>query len=1110
MHNGSHAASIFDAEDPKTRSDSKGNKHLSATGKSRNAGNVSQLRPPPPFPAALSRKTLELVRTVNKISTTLQDFVSNTPGTTTPSEEQSSSQTQSSNLRSDSEPRGDRSMLNFGDESRRSVENSSSIFNCKGPHFPGYVSAERLLPAEKRTSNIKTTRRTTNRRSRAPNTAGPTVVKKVQSGPSSKRLRTTTQELQPTTWVRPVEDDDVFDIKNVLKSMRGLKVKDEQMQTDDVDHADHFAQTDRAVLHSSHHAQTDGGPPPTCNHQIQTEEPLLHDHSAQTDRSVGPVLNELGSHCQGHTRLEAENRHLREQLKRLQQRSGKPNTSQTTCDGPNCICCRTRISQTSVNDMTGDTLAYTCGNSCCTCCCASPPPSSSYPTKERRARPQETIDNFENSVLLQKLQTMSAENNALQMRLSRHSVEMKSLLDQNDLLRRENKRLIDQDLSLKQRLMELQNRHNSGEEYSTLHLGTVDEERIKTLVRQIDAEAERIRFKKYELASSGSVSFSLTATSPQSPLTHIDQILNSLDTLRLSVLSVRLTPDRPKHLDMCADLLQVVSGSANAFLTSLMESAMLEEHVQRLRDSTAAIREEAERTVKEITSKFQEEVGDLEKENGALTADLETARTGLEKIKSALDEEKERRQQELDATLDRHSRELQTLKDQHMDERSEWSRRAAAADAALEELRRQQEELLRRHKNEKPKGPVVDDVGHLTAERTATALLQGDMRGVAYLREIGELKAENQRLQSQQESLERSLAEYKTQAADLQEIIRHLRDQPDESQISMVRYLRKIERLEKTVEEEQMKGVKAAEIIETLKVELHDMQTELARHDGKNSVVEQTSNVLRELGRSLFEKINTLKEADERTSAALESHDFEALTGLLKENQDTSEQLTQLTSMVEGVLEHLNILKDENSILKSNLAKVKEKLRQREATWLQKFQGLQGDLDDIQNKQHDMDVLLAEYESQYREVLALAATSAAFDNGASSLNPLPFADHPLPFLTHFTHLHNLHAADMHSMSILQQRAAEYTKLADERYAELQAMEARQASGREKVSCLERTRENLSQRLEDIQKEVSTLREQKKLMEGKMKRIVAGYKKMILGGTGSPTAFSLDS
>ncbi|KAJ3184842.1 hypothetical protein HDU85_001521 [Gaertneriomyces sp. JEL0708] len=1110
MHSGSHAASIFDTEDPKTRSDSKGNKHLSATGKSRNVGNVSQLRPPPPFPAALSRKTLELVRTVNKISTTLQDFDSNTPASTTPSEGQSSSQTQSSNLRSDIEAKGDSSMLNFGDESRRSVENSSSIFNCKGPHFSGYVSAERLLPVEKRTSNIKT-HRPTNRRSRAPNTAGSTVAKKVQSGPSSKRLRTATQELQPTTWVRPVEHDDVFDIGSVLKSMRGLKVKDEQMQTDDVDHADHFSQTDRAVLRSSHQAQTDGGPPPTCNHQIQTEEPPLHDHSAQTDRSqAGLVLNGLGSHCEGHTRLEAENRHLREQLKRLQQRSGKANSSQTTCDGPNCVCCRTRISQTSLNDMTGDTLAYTCGNSCCTCCCASPPPPSNYHAKERRVPPQEAIDSFENSVLLQKLQAMSAENNALQMRLSRHSVEMKSLLDQNDLLRRENKRLIDQDLSLKQRLMELQSRHNGGEEYSTLHLGAVDEDRIKALVRQIDAEAERIRFKKYELASSGSVSFSLTATSPQSPLTHIDQILNALDTLRLSVLSVRLTSDRPKHLDMCADLLQVVSGSANAFLTSLTESAMLEEHVQRLRDSTAAIREEAERTVKEITAKFQEEVGDLEKENGALTADLETAQTGLEKIRSALDEEKERRQQELDATLNKHSRELQTLKDQHMDERSEWSRRTAAADAALEELRRQQEELLKQLTNEKPTGPVVDDAGHLTAERTATALLQGDMRGAGYLREIGELKAENHRLQNQQDSLERSLAEYKTQAADLQEIIRHLREQPDESQISMVRYLRKIEKLEKTLEEEQMRGVKAAEIIETLKVELHDMQTELARHDGKNIIVEQTSNVLRELGRSLFEKINALKEADERTSAALESHDFEALTGLLKENQDTAEQLTQLTSMVEGVLEHLNNLKDENSILKSNLAKVKEKLRQREATWLQKFQGLQGDLDDIQNKQHDMDVLLAEYESQYRELLALAATSAAFDNGASSLNPLPSADHPLPFLTHFTHLHNLHAADMHSMSILQQRAAEYTKLADERYAELQAMEARQANGREKVSCLERTRENLSQRLEDVQKEVSTLREQKKLLEGKMKRIVAGYKKMIMGGTGSPNTFSLDS
>ncbi|KNC96004.1 uncharacterized protein SPPG_08603 [Spizellomyces punctatus DAOM BR117] len=675
------------------------------------------------------------------------------------------------------------------------------------------------------------------------------------------------------------------------------------------------------------------------------------------------------------------------------------------------------------------------------------------------------------------------DNHELQTRVSRHHIELKALIEQNEILRRENKRLTEQETALKMNLGQTDTANIVDKKHEMLNASTNtvlsttpdrvdDDDARQDVLRLIDSETHKLRDKKCEIASTPRYSSdgSSMSTALNSPMRTMDTLLNGLDAIRAAVTSSSIVYNPSHFLAACKDVTQVVTVSAHAFSAALEESLLVEDRIHRLREDSTKIRAETERTIKTIADSYASDMQKLQDDNETLEGNLEKIQTEFEKIKKAYKEEQEKRMREV-----------------------ALAREAAmvAEKGRLAVLKEVQEHEALQKRTQIDSDTCVD---WLAAERTAAALLEEETKTASYEKRIDELTAITTQMQAHQEHLERTIEKWKRENVTLRASLEKMYSAPAATEAEFTKLRKSIDMLESKLDDEKLKNQQATEIIDNLQEDLRRKQKELENTRtasvGGDSAWDPSADLLREIGRTLTDKVNGLQQHHGEPSPCRDNLcDVEALMELLKNNQDTSNQLEQLNGMIEEHVHQLSALRAENSSLKEALSKTKDKLKSREDAWMGKFKTLQASFEDVKSQHRELEQLLTDYEKQYQHILPYAADSDRLTDDR---------DHPLPFVKQFLHIHNLHVSANNSAALLQQKVAEGTKTSEAQLLEIQALTARHESERDRIQSLERTTEGHIRRIEELQKDVKLLGEQKAATEAKLKRIVNGFRKFISG------------
>ncbi|KAJ3281600.1 hypothetical protein HK104_011370 [Borealophlyctis nickersoniae] len=706
--------------------------------------------------------------------------------------------------------------------------------------------------------------------------------------------------------------------------------------------------------------------------------------------------------------------------------------------------------------------------------------------------------------LTDQCEAAQAEAQELHMRVSRQNMELKSLLEQNSILRKENKRLIEQEVGLKRRLLEVEAEVEAGRNSMDRDDGRgstsgsshtrartpnkVDEEARQGLLRLIEDEIRRIGDKKRQITSThvgggrsrhADVDWSLSAGLSFASPRILDAMVMSLDNARLAVSSAHYAANPQQFLSTCGEVVQVVVTCAGAIHLALEDSVLVDERIQRIREDSVKVREETERTIRDLADRYAADVRTLQGDNRTLEQNLITIQKDLAKIKQEYADERARRKQ-LEATRE--------------------------ADRDLASAREKS---------------LIEETSAAVEQTATAAVLDSELRLKDHVARIDDLTAENTRLKAHAEVLERTIAEWKTECATLRDALHKTELAPVEVDEKVMKLQGLVDKLEERVEDEKLKNRKAAELIKSFKEDL-----EVAKKDAERVKVAEEANgpsSLEELEHTMKERLDDLERRGRVSNTYLgdllngqetdvlaglfssgglgNAQDVEALLALLKENQDTADQLSQLSGMIEDQVKRANTLKSENATLADALSETKDKLKLREEAWLGKFETLQSALESIRKQHTDVETLLLGYEKQYKAVALLVHDTDA-DTPSDCLRSEGGGScdhgHPYPFATRFSHLHNLYVSSKHSMSLLHQKLADLARTAEERLTRVESLEGQHAETREEAERAKREAEERGRRVAELEKTLGQVEEQKRAAESKLKRIVNGCK-VLMGG-----------
>ncbi|TPX53420.1 hypothetical protein SeMB42_g00801 [Synchytrium endobioticum] len=266
---------------------------------------------------------------------------------------------------------------------------------------------------------------------------------------------------------------------------------------------------------------------------------------------------------------------------------------------------------------------------------------------------------------------------------------------------------------------------------------------------------------------------------------------------------------------------------------------------------------------------------------------------------------------------------------------------------------------------------------------------------------------------------------------------------------------------ESRVEDERLKNKKAAELIRTLKDEVGRLRMSGGGGAG-----------VRASGPSTAE-----------------------MNALLRENEETLAKLDQLNQVIEEHMEQARILKEENSCLRDQLKRSRDKQKL--------FGRLEKEAKELETNQVELITALQDYERQYQAIIGLCSVTdpsilvettraPGSPNGLNIVSP-----HPRPFHPKFARLHQQYASAAHSLERAQNRMGELGKEAElhgTRMAEL----ARELAvrGDEVVRSRDEARK--------AKEEVTSERDKRTRLESKLRRIANGVQPLLTQLTGAPS------
>nr|KAJ3420688.1 hypothetical protein HK105_005380 [Polyrhizophydium stewartii] len=703
---------------------------------------------------------------------------------------------------------------------------------------------------------------------------------------------------------------------------------------------------------------------------------------------------------------------------------------------------------------------------------------------------------YQSTTLATKCDALQAQNHDLHMRHSRQALEMKSLSEQNEMLRSESKRMHQAEAGLKTQISELKDalekargepraandsvqaphspdppaRHTLARESE---MTASQQETRDNLVKLADSRLRWLSERRKEYMHSGTAS---RLSSGPSIFKQLDLLTASHQSLQRLVRTCGDAPNVQSFLTACAEMLDVLSAVSSDVCASFDESIQIDHRIEHLRQESTQVRQETERTVGELTERYHAETAALRGENETLRQHAVALTTEIDQLRRANDEVRASMGMVVAA-----NKEMRSIIDDLQRRQIEIKTAIEPATPSLPA----------------PKHPLVASLEEMqtnAASESATADA------------IKDLEAANKSLKSHIAYLEKTIAEWRSENELVRDALKHSEAKLRARDAEQGKLISRIGALENAVHDERLRTQKAVD----------DAGGEgLMTPDSQSSEGASMAN----LERAFQTHIAAIKSAaspQHRAPAAEldallagltgdsagDAFEVGALLQLLRDNDNTSQQLAKFGQIVEDMIERANALAEENESLKERMAASKTKHRTRETAWLAKIKTLKQDYARSAADCQQLDQVLSDYDKQFSNMLVftegitwLSGTQPMLSHGAASSG-----GHPFPFASVFATVVNEYVAAVHQIDMLNHRMAELQQSVETKEAQLQAQlaatETLSLAGQQhkaEIHDLQTQAEAQARRMVELQRELKQCEDARRAGEAKLRKIVTAYK-----------------
>ncbi|OAJ41463.1 hypothetical protein BDEG_25054 [Batrachochytrium dendrobatidis JEL423] len=745
----------------------------------------------------------------------------------------------------------------------------------------------------------------------------------------------------------------------------------------------------------------------------------------------------------------------------------------------------------------------------------------------------------QSTILSSKCDSMHAHNHELQMRVSRQALEMKSLSEQNEMLRKESQRAIERENALNDQISKLAKNLDAAQKNCessptrrvqsevlpiTVPLTSTFTPAPDTTSPSVPVSIQPTVVSQQSTSSSVSAKISMmqliderikwtstTTVAYRSAdvagqtggielLRQLDTISTSFHTFQQMVESISTIPNVHVVYLLIAQVVETVWTMAKSICFVFDESLMIDGRIERIRGESSQVRLITERTIHDMTTRFKTESVSMQHEMDTLKHQLQNALKERDALQMSVVDLNSSMKSLVASNTELRQEKHALMKDQ----------------AEMETDIRVREAVMSTIPSSFPvQVPVLVNVNDTKASTENTSHHNDSVQ-------IHELKCN---LQTHIEYLEKTITEWQSENSTLQQLFQKSEAMVHSKNAENCELSKRIVDFEDAIENEKLRTKKLVELVKVLKKEKKDIQTSLSMsrsfQNGKNgcnrcSADEQPTQDPVHLGRVLENHITSMtKEHSKLNVSSIHeqpdmnsllvkaftdgngSHGFEAETlfKLVRDNETTSQQLTSLGQAIEDVILKSQTLDNENKTLKERIRSKKLKAQSRESCWLDKIKSLKGDLAKSIDDCGQLDRVLADYEKQFNSILIFTRNlnvDYAMDD--------PNAGHPYPFASLFAHVSSLNTAATTHASLLQQKLVELQQHIDAKEAQLQAQisvsdavshKSQEQTG--EIHDLQKQNEFKEREVQKLRLDMQQCEEARKQIEAKLKKVVSAYK-----------------
>ena len=434
------------------------------------------------------------------------------------------------------------------------------------------------------------------------------------------------------------------------------------------------------------------------------------------------------------------------------------------------------------------------------------------------ATTESSITMYKSQILTLQSKCVSLEvsNADLKSQLSRMNAETSSLTDQNEILRTENRRLQDEESKLRQKIFELSstNQKRNSESVSSLQQfeASLEDAQLKQrVIANIDQKLRDVsdRVDKYNTSSS----LSVNTAHKHIVLKRLETISTSFQTLKRFANAAGVTMQSLPLLSICAELTQLLTYSFTDTCESYEESLDIDMRIEKLRTESVQVRQETERTISEMRSRYEHDINEAKQEGDVLRGRVEGLNLEIGRLNGENDNLRKRSVRDsaedynavkrdndlLQTRLEGLIRDLESA-------RSESDRLKSNADG-LSKLNKELLETVQLKEAAKEKeleddGAISDD-GHSQ-----------------YRERIQVLELMNHSLKSHIAYLEGAIAEWKLENSKLTKSLQRLETERVEKNAETTALSMKLHQADSALQIETLEVKKAHELIKSLKTQL--------------------------------------------------------------------------------------------------------------------------------------------------------------------------------------------------------------------------------------------------------------------------------------------------